>query len=181
MEFFFCDEMFSHIHSAAEKAFLSVIIDLLHDDQQIFVTTHNAEILDMDRLFTDEELYVLFRDDESLLGRWNTLAQEAGFPEFTPSAEYLRESFAHLCNILRESGINTLSEVRKFIADMENNNKGLEQLRKVHDAFRDNNNWRVDPFSALFLLVLNAKWEDLKHKDLVKLNIKQGSDRISGQ
>ena len=48
MEFFFCDEMFSHIHSAAEKAFLSVIIDLLHDDQQIFVTTHNEEILDMD-------------------------------------------------------------------------------------------------------------------------------------
>ena len=133
-----------------------------------------------EKLFTDEELYMLFRDDESLLGRWNAIALEAGFPEFTPDAEYLRDSFAHLCNILRESGINTLSEVRKFLADMENNNKGLQQLKTIHDTFRENTNWRVDPFSALFLLVLNFRWDDLKDKDLVKLNIKKGSDRISG-
>ena len=119
-------------------------------------------------------------DDESLLGRWNAIAQEAGFPEFTPDADYLRESFTHLCSILRASDINTLSDVRKFLADMENDNKGLQQLRTIHDTFRDNNKWRVDPFSALFLLVLNFKWEDLKDKDLVKLNIKKGSDRISG-
>ena len=134
-----------------------------------------------EKLFTDEELYMLFRDDAALLGRWNALAIEAGFPEFTPSAEYLRESFAHLCNILRESGINTLSEVRKFLADMEADSKGLYQLKTIHDTFRENNNWRVDPFSAMFLLVLNFKWDDLKDKDLVKLNIKKGSDRISGQ
>ena len=64
---------------------------------------------------------------------------------------------------------------------MESNNKGLQQLKTIHDTFRDNNNWRVDPFSALFLLVLNFRWDDLKDKDLVKLNIKKGSDRISGQ
>ena len=133
-----------------------------------------------EKLFTDEELYMLFRDDESLLGRWNAIAQEAGFPEFTPDADYLRESFAHLCGILRAAGIDTLSDVRKFIADMEDNSKGLQQLRTIHDAFRENANWRVDPFSALFLLVLNFRWDDLKDKDLVKLNIKKGSDRISG-
>ncbi|MBQ7544444.1 MAG: RelA/SpoT domain-containing protein [Synergistaceae bacterium] len=134
-----------------------------------------------EKLFTDEELYMLFRDDESLLGRWNALAQEAGFPEFTPDADYLRESFLHLCNILRAAGIDTLSEVRSFLEEMEADGKGLNQLKAVHDAFRENENWRVDPFSALFLLVLNFKWDSLKDKDLVSLNIKRGSDRISGQ
>ena len=134
-----------------------------------------------ERLFTDEELYMLFRDDESILGRWNTIAQEAGFPEFTPDADYLRESFVHLCSILRAAGIDTLSEVRSFLEDMEADSKGLNQLKAVHDAFRENENWRVDPFSALFLLVLNFKWDSLKDKDLTALNIKKGSDRISGQ
>ena len=40
--------VFNTIASFGVVIFLSVIIDLLHDDQQIFVTTHNAEILDMD-------------------------------------------------------------------------------------------------------------------------------------
>ncbi len=144
-------------------------------------TNKTEESVEAERLFTDEELYKFFRDDDSLLARWNSVALEAGFPGFIPSAGYLRESFSHLCNIFRVSGIDTLSEVKKFIADMETEGKGLQQLRKIHDAFRENANWRVDPFSALFLLVLNFKWDDLKDKDLVKLNIKKGSDRIHGQ
>ena len=168
------DEGFLNLRKAVKDESLLV-------PPQLNNSARKQEAPEAEKLFTDEELYMLFRDDESMLGRWNTIAQEAGFPEFTPDADYLRESFTHLAGILRAAGIDTLSEVRKFIADMETNNKGLEQLRTVHDAFKDNNNWRVDPFSALFLLVLNAKWEDLKTKDLVKLNIKQGSDRISGQ
>ena len=143
--------------------------------------SRSPEPPEAERLFTDEELYMLFRDDESILGRWNTIAQEAGFPEFTPDADYLRESFVHLCSILRAAGIDTLSEVRSFLEDMEADSKGLNQLKAVHDAFRENENWRVDPFSALFLLVLNFKWDSLKDKDLTALNIKKGSDRISGQ
>ena len=139
-----------------------------------------TESLEAEKLFTNEELYTLFRDDSSLLGKWNAAVLEAGFPEFTPSADYLRESFEYLCIILRESGIDTLSEVRKFLADMEADNKGVRQLRTLHDTFRGNTKWRMDPFSALFLLVLNFRWKYLKDKDLVKLNIKKGSDRISG-
>lgn len=133
-----------------------------------------------EKLFSDEELYMLFHDDASILGRWNATAQDAGFPEFTPNADYLRESFTHLAGILRAAGIDTISEVRKFIADMETESKGLNQLRNIHEAFK-NDKWRVDPFSALFLLVLNFRWEDLKDKDLVGLNIKRGSDRIRGE
>lgn len=46
-EFFYCDEKFSFIHSDIEKALLSVMIELLDDDTQLFFTTHNTDILDM--------------------------------------------------------------------------------------------------------------------------------------
>ncbi|MBQ7593936.1 MAG: RelA/SpoT domain-containing protein [Synergistaceae bacterium] len=168
----------------ADKGFLSLHNEVQEEALLIPPSTqilkNKPELTNAETLFTNEELYNLFREDNSLLGRWNAIAIDAGFPEFTPSADYLRESFSHLCNIFRTAGIDTLSEVRKFLADMENENKGLRQLRTIHDTFRKNTNWRVDPFSALFLLVLNFKWEDLKDKDLVKLNIKKGSDRISG-
>ena len=47
-DFYYCDEKFSHIHSEAEKAFLSLLIDLIGPNQQLFLTTHNSDILDMD-------------------------------------------------------------------------------------------------------------------------------------
>lgn len=46
-DFFYCDEKFSHVHSDMEKAFLSVMIDLLRPNQQLFFTTHNLDILEM--------------------------------------------------------------------------------------------------------------------------------------
>ena len=66
---------------------------------------------------------------------------------------------------------------------MQDHDKGFKQLKSIHDTFGSDNkniNWRMDPFSALFLLVLNFKWDILKDKDLNELKIKQGSDRISG-
>jgi hypothetical protein len=48
VSFYYCDEKFANIHSEAEKAFLSVFIDLLGPDRQLFYTTHNSDILDMD-------------------------------------------------------------------------------------------------------------------------------------
>lgn len=46
-DFFYCDEKFSYIHSDIEKALLSVMIELLGADTQLFFTTHNTDILDM--------------------------------------------------------------------------------------------------------------------------------------
>ena len=55
------------------------------------------------------------------------------------------------------------------------------QLRTIRNTFeKESSAWRVDAFSAIFLLVLNSKWDVLKGKDLVKLGVKKGSDRISG-
>ena len=48
VSFYYCDEKFANVHSDAERAFLSVFIDLLGPDRQLFYTTHNSDILDMD-------------------------------------------------------------------------------------------------------------------------------------
>ena len=47
-DFYYCDEIFSFVNSDLEKACLSVIIEKLGDDRQLFYTTHNSDILDMD-------------------------------------------------------------------------------------------------------------------------------------
>lgn len=46
--FFYCDEKFSFIHSDIEKAFLSLMVEKLEGDCQLFFTTHNTDILEMD-------------------------------------------------------------------------------------------------------------------------------------
>ena len=58
---YYCDEKFAHVHSEAERAFLSVFIDLLGPDQQLFYTTHNSDILDMD---LPKHSYAFLRRDE---------------------------------------------------------------------------------------------------------------------
>ena len=46
--FYYCDEKFSYIHSDIEKAILSLMIDFLKPNTQLFFTTHNMEVLNMD-------------------------------------------------------------------------------------------------------------------------------------
>ncbi len=45
--FYYCDEKFSYIHSDVEKAILSIMIDAIHPNEQLFFTTHNTDILEM--------------------------------------------------------------------------------------------------------------------------------------
>lgn len=45
--FYYCDEKFSYIHSDVEKALLSLMIDYVDSGDQLFFTTHNTDILDM--------------------------------------------------------------------------------------------------------------------------------------
>ena len=61
IDFFYCDEKFSHVHSTAEKAFLSLLIETLGPNQQLFFTTHNSDILDMNIPFHS---YAFLRRDE---------------------------------------------------------------------------------------------------------------------
>lgn len=45
--FYYCDEKFSYIHSDIEKAILSLMIEYLRPNDQLFFTTHNTDVLDM--------------------------------------------------------------------------------------------------------------------------------------
>ena len=45
--FYYCDEKFPYIHSDVEKAVLSLMIEYLRPNDQLFFTTHNTDILDM--------------------------------------------------------------------------------------------------------------------------------------
>ena len=45
--FYYCDEKFSYIHSDIEKAVLSLMIDYIDANTQLFFTSHNTDILDM--------------------------------------------------------------------------------------------------------------------------------------
>lgn len=46
-KFYYCDEKFSYIHSDIEKAVLSLMIDCIRPNEQLFFTTHNTDVLDM--------------------------------------------------------------------------------------------------------------------------------------
>lgn len=46
-DLYYCDELFSYVNSDVEKACLSIIIEKLTEKKQLFFTTHNADILDM--------------------------------------------------------------------------------------------------------------------------------------
>lgn len=45
--FYYCDEMFSYIHSDIERVMLSLMISKLKEGEQLFFTTHNLDIADM--------------------------------------------------------------------------------------------------------------------------------------
>lgn len=45
--FYYVDEQFSYVNSEIEVACLSTMIELLGDGEQLFLTTHNKDILDM--------------------------------------------------------------------------------------------------------------------------------------
>lgn len=60
--FYYCDEKFSYVHSDIEKAFISVMIDSLKSNDQIFITTHNFDVLDLD---LPKHTYIFLKKDVS--------------------------------------------------------------------------------------------------------------------
>lgn len=58
--FYYCDEKFSYIHSDLEKAILSLMISYIKPGFQLFFTTHNTDILDMN---LPKHSFTFFRKD----------------------------------------------------------------------------------------------------------------------
>lgn len=45
--FYYCDEHFSYIHSEIEKAIFGLMMERIHEDEQMIFTTHNMDMLDL--------------------------------------------------------------------------------------------------------------------------------------
>ena len=58
--FYYCDEKFSYIHSDIEKAVLSLMIEFVGPYDQLFFTTHNTDVLDMN---LPKHSFVFFHKD----------------------------------------------------------------------------------------------------------------------
>lgn len=131
--------------------------------------------------FNRAALKQYFGDRSDILKKWSDEAVDIGFPPFVPTVEYEETSLSYLWDILRAAEMDTRESLEAFIQSLDEEGKGREQISTIYSAFADEAQaWRVDGYSALFLLVLNLKWDVLQQKDLVSLNIKKGSDRIKG-
>ena len=45
--FYYCDEYFSNIQSDIEKRIFGIMLDRIGEDEQLFFTTHNTDMLDL--------------------------------------------------------------------------------------------------------------------------------------
>ncbi|PIE54558.1 MAG: hypothetical protein CSA35_05130 [Dethiosulfovibrio peptidovorans] len=125
---------------------------------------------------------IFMENDEAVYTEWIENAQDVGFPVYIPGPSDLDDSLDDLFRILQAAEISTMNDVRVFLTAMKKGNTGLEQLKTVYSAFEESiETWKVDGYSAVFLVVLNSRWDILQNKDLVALGIKTGSDRIKGQ
>ena len=57
---YYCDEKFSFVHTEMEKAILSLMIEAIGPNRQLFFTTHNTDILDM---ALPKHSYIFFKKD----------------------------------------------------------------------------------------------------------------------
>jgi ppGpp synthetase/RelA/SpoT-type nucleotidyltranferase len=164
------DEGFLSIWEAARDSSVPVTAPLLPEADPLSSKTFDRNLL---KQYFDE------RSD--VLRSWADAAVQTGFPPFAPSLEYQETSLSYLWDILRAADLDTREALDVFLMSLEEDGRGLEQISTIYKAFeKEAPSWKVDGYSALFLLVLNLKWDVLQQKDLVELNIKKGSDRIKG-
>ena len=170
------DEGFLSLYETSKNAFL-----VPAKEEKYFIRVETPTSKDTSHEFSIEELYGWFAQRPEILDKWSRAALDAGFPKYSPSPDYARTSFENLYTLFKVADIDTLEKVNIFMLSLEDNEMGINQLNDIYEAFEKNVGiWRVDAYSALFLLILNIKWDILKDKDLITLGIKKGSDRISG-
>ncbi len=164
----------------ADEGFLSMW-ETARETAMPVTTPSSPEVPQAPRPFNRAALKQYFEERQDILKRWSDEAVNIGFPAFSPSQEYEETSLSYLWDILRAAEMDTRESLDAFILSLDQEGRGRDQISTVYSAFADEvQSWRVDGYSALFLLVLNLKWDVLQQKDLVSLNIKKGSDRIKG-
>ena len=154
------DEGFLSLYETSKNAFPVSA----KPEEKLFIRMETpTSVIEAPRVYSIEELYSWFAERSEMLDNWSRAASQAGFPAYVPSREYMRTSFENLYTLFKTAGIDTLEEVNEFMVSLDNNNLGINQLKDIYEAFEKNVGiWRVDAYSALFLLILNIKWDILK-------------------
>lgn len=166
----------------ADEGFLEIRGAARTDSIPVATQVEPPEPVRAERNMTLADLKGFFDENPETSDLWSRNAVQAGFQVFLAAPDYLEESLNYLFDVLRAADISTLEAFKAFVADVGQEEKGLHQLQSICKAFeKEIASWKVDGYSALFLLVLNLRWDILQSKDLVALNVKKGSDRIKGQ
>ncbi len=113
--------------------------------------------------------------------RWKTLTKDVGYPLAELPEEYQQESRRNLMVLLRAAGIETIQDFNAFMDGLEQTGEARAHLEAIKKSFEGElQSWRLDIWSVLFLVTLNARWTVLQSKDLASLGIKDATERIKG-
>lgn len=106
--FYYCDELFSFVQTDIEKAILSLLCVLVKDNDQLFFTTHNENILDIGLpmhsfIFMKKDHYVMDCPIEAV-----------------DASEYIKKNNVSLRNAVENDLLSTLPDLEKIyeIEDM---------------------------------------------------------------
>ena len=97
--FYYCDEQFSFIQSDIEQSILSLMISLLKPKTQLFFTTHNVDILDMNLPIHS---FMFLRKDEKI---------EVVHPE-----EKIKKNDISLRNVVKNDVLNISPDINKILS-----------------------------------------------------------------
>ena len=97
--FYYCDEQFSFIQSDIEQAVLSLMISLLKTNTQLFFTTHNLDILEMNLPIHS---FIFLRKDDKI---------EVVHPE-----EKIKKNDISLRNIVKNDVLNISPDINKILS-----------------------------------------------------------------
>ena len=98
-DFYYCDEQFSFIQSDIEQSILSLMISLLKPNTQLFFTTHNLDILEMNLPIHS---FLFLRKDDKI---------EVVHPEDT-----IKKNDISLRNIVENDVLNISPDINKILA-----------------------------------------------------------------
>lgn len=120
--FYYCDEKFSYINTDIEQAFLAVMCELLKENEQLFFTTHNLDILAMD---FPKHSFVFLRKD---------ISNEEYPIQIEYASHYLKRNTDSLRNAVENDMFATapsLEGIYKIVEDTKpKNNYGESETEK---------------------------------------------------
>jgi hypothetical protein len=123
-------------------------------------------------------LRLFFNTHAGWLERWEKLARERAIPVKQSAAPRQEEALRNLALLLQTAEVKNLEALEEELGNLGEGQLGL-RLDSLRQTFGEEiDTWDIDPFSLIFLVLLDVKWDILKDKDLEGLGIKAAMERI---